>query len=193
MKRLLVKKRYLWLLIVIIFFPLTINAVIDSFTAADLGTRFEYLPIVRHQISQRHCYDTGNSHCETPDRNKPAFAKEFTLGFLFDGLGPRNNQFFSPIYACLARGLKDTAKYDIVVDSAELNARRYCSTLDLRAKRLGYIANDEIVEAPVALYRCYSNDRIDVLLTVGSDECSIAGYTSPELLGYLMAGGSSSK
>lgn len=169
--------------------PLVALAIRGPLTRSDLGSQFDYRPLVRHQISQRHCYDSGSYYCETPSRSKPAFMKEFTMGFLFDGIGPRRDYNFNAIYACEEKGRVDKGKYDVLVDNVDGNAKRGCHNQGLRTTQLGYVAFIPDIEAPVALYRCRSLDGSDVLLTNDTNECLTVGYGSGKLLGFIMAGG----
>ncbi|MBI4022374.1 MAG: hypothetical protein HY372_03365 [Candidatus Andersenbacteria bacterium] len=154
---------------------------------ADLGPGMSYTPLVRHQISQRHCYDDGSFFCEEARGEKPAFSKEFTLGYLFEksrqlGLG------LAPLYACQDTGRRGLGRQFILADTVDGDARRVCRSFQMHPQRLGYVAREPLFEAAQALYRCWGGE-FDTLLTDDPNECTLSGYLFTERLGYIVAGG----
>lgn len=142
--------------------------------APDAGRIFR--PIVRHQISQRHCYDDGSRVCErqSPQRYK----KEFTVGFVAAAERPSSRALYSCFDALNQR-------FTVTLDKAE------CVALQFPGIRLlGYVFTTSGVEAPTPLYRCINAESQDTLLTDGPRECTLlGGYGTPELLGYLFGAG----
>lgn len=153
----------------------------------DLGPTMDYAPLVRHQISQRHCYDNGSFLCEETASFKPAFDKEFTLGYLFqDSRQPALG--LAPLYHCVDKRRGGTGFNFVLADTVDGDARRLCRDLGFRPFLLGHIARTPAFEAPQALYRCWGFS-FDSLLTDDPNECGLSGYFFTERLGYLAAGG----
>src|SRR5688572_14393558 len=72
--------------------------------SADFGKQVEFVPLVRHMISQVYCYDIGTTDCETTSHFGTHFTKEHTLGFLLDGPRSKMNALgFKPLYVCETR------------------------------------------------------------------------------------------
>ena len=159
--------------------------------SADFGKTIEFLPLVRHMISQVHCYDTGTDNCETTDHMGTSFTKEHTLGFLLDGSKSKMTTLgFKPVYLCEARD--DSGVMMITGGLLESDPRGACRAAGFRYDQVGYISSTNQIEAPSALFRCVHPDTKDTLLTRNAGECAAASYGSAQLLGYLYAGGPSS-
>lgn len=156
--------------------------------SADFGKFIEFKPLVRHMISQVHCYDVGTNDCETTSHFGSNFTKEHTLGFLLDGSRHRMNALnFKPLYLCEAR---DGSGVMMVTGGLlENDPRGACRAAGFRYKQAGYISSTNQIEAPFPLYRCVQPTTHDTLLTHDASECTTALYGSAELLGYLYAGG----
>lgn len=134
-----------------------------------------YKPLVRHQKSQNHCYDTGSQDCE-----RKTYVKEFTLGYLL--YASNSTVPTKTLYACTdSSGLR----HYVALTTAECKDKGTPF-----AKRLGYLAQTDELEASVPLVRCYDNDSGDTLLTDDANECTLAGYFDTfDQLGYVPAGG----
>jgi hypothetical protein len=159
--------------------------------AADFGKTVEFLPLVRHMISQVHCYDIGTDDCEAKNHLGTTFTKEHTLGFLIDGSSRKMSQLgFKPVYLCEAR---DNSGVMMVTGGLlENDPKAACRAAGFRYKQVGYISSTNQIEAPSALFRCVHPDTKDTLLSRSGAECSAASYGPAQLLGYLYAGGPSS-
>ena len=156
--------------------------------SADLGKRVEYVPLVRHMMSQLHCYDTGTDDCETFDHFGSGFDKEHTMGFLFDGSRSQMRRLgFEPLYLCEARD--DSGLMMVTAGTTEEDPKDTCRDARFRADRVGYISPTNQIEAPWPLYRCVHPGSQDTLLTDAPSECAAQAYGPAELLGYLYAGG----
>lgn len=139
-----------------------------------------FVPLVRHQKSQVHCYDNGTNVCET---KKQPFEKEFTIGYLLtqSSSAIAGNPMAS-LYSC-ANG--QTGKYYVTLNAAECGtANGYNNT-----SPLGKILTTPSIEAPATLYRCMNTDKTDTLLTDDPRECSLVNYDAPETLGYVASAG----
>lgn len=156
---------------------------------ADYGRSVEFVPFVRHMMSQLHCYDTGTNECEKTSHLGTSFTKEHTMGFLLDGSRHRLSQFgFEPVYVC--EGRHNSGVMMVTAGTVDDNPRQECRDAGFRpAKRVGYISSTDQIEAPWALYRCVEPTTHDTLLTHNTAECTTASYGAAELLGYLYAGG----
>jgi len=155
---------------------------------ADFGRTVEFVPLVRHMMSQLHCYDTGTDDCEETDHLGSNFTKEHTLGFLLDGSRSKMSQRgFVELYVCEARD--DSQTMMVASGVTDEDPRDACRDADYRPKRAGYISATDQIEAPWALYRCTHSDTNDTLLTHDPSECTAQSYNAAELLGYLYAGG----
>lgn len=138
-----------------------------------------YTPLVRHQISQQHCYDDGSQLCEKAVGKQGSFAKEFTIAYLFrqkpyDGLAT------DTLYVCGPTSRRASAA---TLDPAT------CKSAGQRAYRLGFIAKTADFEAPVALFACQLAAAEDVLITDDENECTLAGYGTATKLGYAASAG----
>ncbi len=155
---------------------------------ADFGKRVEYVPLVRHMMSQVHCYDTGTDDCETKSHLGTNFTKEYTLGFLLDGSRRRMKHLgFEPLYLCKSRD--DNGVMMVTAGTTEDDPKDTCRDANFRPKRAGYISPTNQIEAPWPLYRCTNPDTSDTLLTDNPAECTAQAYDPAQLLGYLYAGG----
>ncbi len=158
--------------------------------AADYGRSVEFVPLVRHMMSQVHCYDTGTEDCEEADHIGTTFTKEHTLGFLLDGSKSKMTALgFKPVYLCEARD--DSGVMMVTGGLLENNPKAACRATGFRYDHVGYISTTNQIEAPWALYRCLHPDTHDTLLTDNQGECAAQSYDAAELLGYLYAGGPS--
>jgi hypothetical protein len=170
----------------LLFSGLPIWAASDS--SSDFGKFIEFKPLVRHMISQVHCYDTGSDDCETDAHLGASFTKEHTMGFLLDGSSRKmQDRGFEPLYFCEARD--DSGVMMVTAGTVESDPREVCRDAGFRPRRAGYISATDQLEAPWPLYRCVHPTTHDTLLTDDAAECTAATYGSAELLGYLYAGG----
>lgn len=154
---------------------LIVAAVYGSFLGARLSGPDRgsvYRPLVRHRISEIHCYDTGTTACE---QETPAFSKEFTVGYL---LADRS-QGTRALYFCVDQ---NQGRSLATVDRAE------CDGMP-QVTQLGFLFTDSNVEVATPLYRCQRADSGDTLLTDDGSECVLAGYNDPERLGYVAGAG----
>lgn len=155
---------------------------------ADYGRTVEFVPLVRHMMSQVHCYDTGTDNCENERHFGGSFTKEHTLGFLLDGSRRRlRERDFEPLYLCETRD--DSGVMMVTSGVADADPRAACRDADFRPRHAGFISSTNLIEAPWALYRCTHPDTHDTLLTEDPAECAAQSYGAAELLGYLYAGG----
>lgn len=155
---------------------------------ADFGKSIEFKPLVRHMMSQVHCYDEGTDDCETTDHMGTSFTKEHTLGFLLDGSRSKVSRLgLEPLYICEARD--DSGVMMVTAGTTEDDPKDACRDADFRPNHVGYISPTDQIEAPSAIYRCVHPETHDTLLTHDADECTAAAYESAEMLGYLYAGG----
>jgi hypothetical protein len=155
---------------------------------ADFGRTVDFEPLVRHMMSQVHCYDTGTDDCEDTHHFGNSFTKEHTLGFLLDGSRRKmSERGFEPLYVCESRD--DSGVMMVTSGVTEEDPRRACRNEGFRARQAGYISSSDQIEAPSALYRCMHPDTHDTLLTHDPTECAAQAYDAAELLGYLYAGG----
>lgn len=155
---------------------------------ADFGKSIEFKPLVRHMMSQVHCYDEGTDDCETTDHMGTSFTKENTLGFLLDGSRSKVSRLgLEPLYICEARD--DSGVMMVTAGTTEDDPKDACRDADFRPNHVGYISPTDQIEAPSALYRCVHPETHDTLLTHDAGECTAAAYGSAEMLGYLYAGG----
>src|SRR3989344_5773700 len=156
--------------------------------SADYGRTIEFVPLVRHMMSQLHCYDTGTDDCEDTNHFTSSFTKEPTLGFLLDGSRRKlSDRDFKELYLCQARD--DSHTMMVTSGVADTDPRHACRDAGYRPRRAGYISSTDQIEAPWALYRCTHPDTHDTLVTDDPGECTAQAYDSAELLGYLYAGG----
>ncbi len=159
-----------------------------SHFSADYGRSISFTPLVRHMISQVHCYDIGTDDCETTSHLGNVFTKEHTLGFILDGSARKmSERGFKPLYLCEARDKSGVMM--VTAGTTESDPVKACRTAGFRAKRAGYISSTNQIEAPWPLYRCVHPDTKDTLLTDSPAECASQSYGSARLLGYLYAGG----
>ena len=166
---------------------LPLYAAVDD-SLADYGQTIEFVPLVRHMMSQVHCYDTGTDDCETESHFDASFTKEHTLGFLLDGSRRRmTERGFEELYIC--EGRDDSHTMMVTSGVADDDPRDACRDAGYRPRRAGYISSTDQIEAPWALYRCTHPDTHDTLVTDDPGECTAQAYDSAELLGYLYAGG----
>jgi hypothetical protein len=166
---------------------LPLYAAFEDMTA-DYGRSVAFVPLVRHMMSQVHCYDTGTEDCEGTRHLGSSFTKEHTLGFLLDGSRKKMQQRgFEELYICEARD--DSHTMMVTSGVADDNPRDACRDADYRPRRAGYISSTTDIEAPWALYRCIHEETHDTLLTDDPGECTSQNYNPAELLGYLYAGG----
>ena len=172
------------LLFLVVGIPL--YAAINS--SADYGKLVDFEPLVRHMISQVHCYDTGTDDCEKESHMGSKFTKEHTMGFMLDGSSRKmSERGFLPLYLCEAR---DNSGVMMVTGGLlEDDPRDACRDAGFRYDRAGYISATDQFEAPWPLYRCVHPDTNDSLLTDTPAECTAASYDTAELMGYLYAGG----
>lgn len=135
----------------------------------------DYKPLVRHQISQQHAYDDGTQFSE-----RQGFSKEFTLAYLFTRKDKKLGTI--ALYSCadLKRGMFFAS-----------TSVKECRDLGLRRTYLvGYLANNDNIEAPASIWRCVNADSGDALLTDDARECELlGGYSQPELLGFAASAG----
>lgn len=171
---------------VIVVILIAVVAVITQFgdlvgarlDAPDVGQEFR--PLVRHQISQKHCYDDGSDFCESKGGD---FAKEYTLGYLLKKDKTSQGTKGKPLYSCA--GTKN-ANY-----TATLNQKENCKGSQGYNKRytLGYLLETPDVEASTAIYQCFGQGGGDTLLTDDPNECALVGYGEASLLGYAASAG----
>lgn len=155
---------------------------------ADFDKFIEFKPLVRHMISQVHCYDEGTDDCETTDHLGASFTKEHTLGFLVDGSTSKMRRLgLEPVYVCEDRD--DSGVMMVTAGTLEEDPKDACRDADFRPDHVGYISPTDEIEAPFELYRCVHPTTNDTLLTHDPNECSAATYGPAELMGYLYAGG----
>ena len=149
----------------------------------------EFTPLVRHMVSQLHCYDTGTDDCETtPHFSNSGFTKEHTMGFLLNGSRrAMRARGFKPLYLCKTRN--DNNVMMVTAGTTEDDPKRACRNEGFRGKRAGYISATDQIEAPWPVYRCTHPDTHDTILTEDPAECTTQAYAPAELLGYLYAGG----
>src|SRR3989344_8110487 len=151
---------------------------------ADFGRTVEFVPLVKHMMSQVHCYDTGTDDCETTDHFGTSFTKEHTLGFLLDGSRSKMRTLgFEPLYVCESRD--DSGVMMVTGGLLENDPKGACRAAGFRYNHIGYISSTNQIEAPSALYRCMHPGTHDTLLTHDAGECAAATYSSAALLGYL--------
>lgn len=143
-----------------------------NLSGPDIGSL--YKPLVRHEISQLHCYDAGNQNCESAVDQ--SFSKEFTLGYLFKNATPNPTTPVLSLYSCT----NTTHGFSIGTTTSDCKKRGF-PTITL----LGFIFQTPAVEAPFPLYRCFGNNGQDALLTDDPNECSVVSYNTPTLLGYM--------
>ncbi len=156
----------------------TISAYLGaSLLGPDVATK--YSPLVRHQISQRHCYDNGSQFCEQNFGGGFQFDKEFTVAYLF---ASRPSIASTPLYSCTNTKVPGET-YRITTKRAECNRAKLSSFV------LGHVATAQDFEAPVALWRCLKNDTSDPLVTDDPNECALSEYAKPTLLGYAATAG----
>jgi hypothetical protein len=172
----------------ILFIGLPLYAGMTASPTADFGRSVEFLPLVRHALSQLHCYDVGTDECEKTSHMGNKFMKEHTLGFLLDGSNKKMEKAgFEPLYLCESRD--DDHVMMVTGGLREDDPKRACRDEGFRAKKAGFISSTDDIEAPWALYRCTHPATNDTLLTHDPAECTAATYGPAELLGYLYAGG----
>lgn len=170
-----------------LFIGLPLYAAVSD-PSADYGRSIEFVPLVRHMMSQLHCYDTGTDKCETEHHFDTSFTKEHTLGFLLDGSRRKlTDRGFEELYICESRD--DSHTMMVTSGVTDEDPRDACRDANFRPHRAGYISATDQFEAPWALYRCVHPATHDTLLTDDQAECTAQGYNSAELLGYLYAGG----
>lgn len=164
-----------------------VYALINNHTA-DFGQTVEFVPLVRHMMSQVHCYDTGTTECEHARHLDASFTKEHTMGFLLDGSRRKlRDRGFEEFYLCTARDDSHTMMATSGV--ADDDPRDACRDANYRPRQTGFISSTSQLEAPWALYRCTHSETHDALLTHDPAECTAQSYEAAELLGYLYAGG----
>lgn len=130
-------------------------------------------PLVRHNTSQVHCYDSGTDQCEVA-----GFQKEFTLGYL--AMQKKANT--TELYKCVR---PDANLHFVTTNRKECRQSPWFST---SITNLGFIFKDSNLEASMPLYRCLNSDKTDTLLTDDPAECSILSYDPPTPLGYVIEG-----
>jgi hypothetical protein len=154
----------------------------------DFGKHVDFMPLVRHMISQVHCYDTGTTECENHSHLGTHFTKEHTMGFLFDGSSRKMRDLgFEPLFLCKARD--HSGLMMVTAGTTDSDPKDECRDAHFKPHLAGYISPTDGIEAPWPLYRCIHAVTHDTLLTDDAAECSSAGYGAAELLGYLYAGG----
>lgn len=167
---------------------LSIGPLSAATATEDYGTFVEFKPLVRHMISQLHCYDVGTDDCEDTSHLGTNFTKEHTLGFLLYGSSRRMSSLgYKPLYLCEARN--NSHLMMVTGGLLENDPVDACRDANFRHDRAGYISATANIEAPSPLYRCLHATTHDTLLTKNPAECTSATYGAAQLLGYLYAGG----
>lgn len=133
----------------------------------------DFKPLVRHSISQAHCYDNGTDMCENA-----GYSKEFTIGYLATSAVGSSTV---PLYGCHNR-----AGNLFFAATSPKECKNVGAT---KAFVLGHLFTDNNLETPFSLYRCLNSEGKDALLTDDPSECSLVNYNNVQLLGYLPAGG----
>jgi hypothetical protein len=135
-----------------------------------------YMPLVRHQADERHCYDNGTYLCE--ERQMAQYDKEFTIGYL--PIKPLWDIKSVTLLAC-EKGKGETAYQHITTEASECDGAR--------THRLGTVFLTPDFESPTVLYSCRATDGTDTLLTSNAQECGTGKYTEGQKLGYVAAAG----
>lgn len=139
-----------------------------------------FRPLVRHQISQVHCYDDGSLFCES---RKDEYKKEFTIGYIPQSIPRKNEVATETLYSCASP--RDNKFF---VARGQQEYKQTCRKNYNQTYRLGYIFQQPVIEASTPLYRCTSDT--DTLLSDSKVECDAQeGYTKPVLLGYVAGAG----
>jgi len=173
-----------WLFIFVVAVALGV-AIYATWTNQYLGGRLTgesvsrlYTPLVRNVLaSQTHCYDNGDSWCER--FLQTGGEKEFTLAYLFREApkGLKRNT----IYGCFNPRSLD---YYVTVNNRE------CRQRGMRPHWLGWTALSDEFETSIELFRCYSEDANNYLVTEDRNECELAQHTDEIVsLGYAAAAG----
>lgn len=168
------------LAVAVVLLALIVGPQLSAFMGASLlgpDRGSTYSPLVRHEISQSHCYDNGSQLCE--NSTVGAFSKEFTLGYLFSSPTTNAATAMKSLYGCM----NSSKRFSVGTTTSDCQARGFTKTY-----LIGYMFQTPAVEASFPIYRCFGSSNGDTLVTDDTSECSSLGYSSAELLGY--AGGS---
>lgn len=137
-----------------------------------------YSPLVRHVLaSQTHCYDNGSQYCEK--LTKAGGQKEFTVAYLFQY--PPKGFAANELNGCFD---KKNLDYLVTTNIQDCKKRR------LTPFRLGFTTKTDNFETSIQLFRCYSKDANNYLVTDDRRECELSGHTNEIVeLGWAAAGG----